>query len=55
MVQSNVIEKIKWVAVKMLSKKGKEGESSPALAVTASLGSVGESNGSGDSIFCLWA
>ena len=41
----------------MVSKKGKEEESSPALVVAASLalGGVGESIGSGGSLLCLWA
>jgi hypothetical protein len=37
MVRNSEIEKIKSAAVRMVSKKLKEGESSPALNVAASL------------------
>ncbi len=47
MGRSNVIEKISLAVVKMVSKKGKEGEFSPALTTAASLDSRGEGIGSG--------
>jgi hypothetical protein len=55
MVRNSVIEKIKPADVKMVSKKEKEGESSPALMVVASLDSGGEDVGGSGSILCLWA
>jgi len=55
MVRNSVIEKIQSAAVKMVSKKEKEVESSPVLMVTASLGSVGEGISVGGSLLCLWA
>ena len=39
----------------MVSKKEKEGESSPALMVAASLDSGGEGIGGGRFGMCLWA
>ena len=45
MVHSNVIEKINLAEVKRVSKKGKEGELSPALTVAASLYKGGEGVG----------
>jgi hypothetical protein len=54
MAHNSVIEIVKSEAVKMVSTKEKEGESSPVLVVAASLGSVGEGVGSGGSLLCLW-
>jgi len=47
MVRNSVIEKIK--------NQEKEGESSPVLAVAASLDGVGEGVGGSGSLLCLWA
>ena len=49
MVRSNVIEKISLAVVKMVSKKERRGEFSPALMVAASLDSGGEGIGGGGS------
>jgi len=53
MVCNSVIEKIKSTAVKMVSKKEKDGESSPALAVAASLDSGGEDVSGSGLLLCL--
>ena len=53
MVCSSAIEKIKLIVVKMVLNNGKEGESSPALAVPASLESVREGIGGSGSLLCL--
>jgi len=55
MVCSSAIEKIKLIVVNMLLINGKEGESSPALAVAASLESVGEGVVGSGLLLCLWA
>ena len=50
-----LFEKIKLGAVKMVIKKEMEDESSPALAVTASLDGGGKGAGRDGALMCLWA